>query len=307
MTVNLATTNCVTAHTASTPAVLTSESAAPQAISVQLPTVQETQLIPLLARAVEASKAKPVLRDEKAIGILRQLNYDFAKWQKSGSLFVNVLRTCMFDEEVSAFLRLHPHGTIVELGCGLNTRFERLDNGTAHWLELDLPESLRLRRHFFQEHPRRRMLEANLLDPSWHALVASYPGPICFVAEAVLIYVEASALQPALERLAERFVGAWLVTDTTTGKVVDAQAEHDLMRRLPQASWYCWRCEDPALLQPWGLSLQRSRTLLDASTPLKRCMPPLLRWLARFAPGLLRRRAAGYRFNRFQLVMPARA
>lgn len=30
----------------------------------------------------------------------------------------------------------HPAGTITELGCGLNTRFERIDNGLAQWMDM---------------------------------------------------------------------------------------------------------------------------------------------------------------------------
>ena len=37
---------------------------------------------------------------------------------------------------------------MVELGTGLNTRFERTDNGTAHWIDLDLPDTIALRRQF---------------------------------------------------------------------------------------------------------------------------------------------------------------
>jgi O-methyltransferase involved in polyketide biosynthesis len=38
---------------------------------------------------------------------------------------------------------------MVELGTGLNTRFERLDNGRVHWFDLDLPDVMALRRVFF--------------------------------------------------------------------------------------------------------------------------------------------------------------
>ncbi len=60
-----------------------------------------------------------------------RLDYDLAKWKKTASLFGSCLRSKLFDEQVTRFLSLHPRGTIVEVGAGLNTRYERLDNGHA--------------------------------------------------------------------------------------------------------------------------------------------------------------------------------
>ncbi|MEM9504654.1 MAG: class I SAM-dependent methyltransferase, partial [Cyanobacteria bacterium P01_E01_bin.43] len=161
-------------------------------ITVDLGPVQETLLIPLLGRAAETLKENGLIRDPKAVEIVAALDYDFAKWQKSKALAGATLRTRMFDQDVQAFLAKHPTGTVVEIGCGLNTRFERLDNGQARWFDLDLPDSLALRRQFFQDEPRRTMLEASVLDTDWMEPVAATGGPWCFISEAVIIYLEAA-------------------------------------------------------------------------------------------------------------------
>ncbi|MEM8504361.1 MAG: class I SAM-dependent methyltransferase [Cyanobacteria bacterium P01_D01_bin.1] len=84
--------------------------------------------------------------------------------KKSRILKGATIRTRLFDQDVQSFLSEYPTGTVVETGCGLNTRFERLDNGQAQWFDLDLPDSLALRRQFFQDQPRRTMLEASILE-----------------------------------------------------------------------------------------------------------------------------------------------
>lgn len=38
---------------------------------------------------------------------------------------------------------------MIEIGTGLNTRFESVDNGVVRWLDLDLPDTIELRRQFF--------------------------------------------------------------------------------------------------------------------------------------------------------------
>ncbi|MEL7046890.1 MAG: class I SAM-dependent methyltransferase [Pseudomonadota bacterium] len=273
-------------------------------VSVELGPVQETLLIPLYGRAMETRRKNGLLCDEKAKEIQESLNYDFGKWRKTGSPLGACLRTVMFDEYVRAFLNEHPLGTVVEVGCGLNTRFERIDNGRATWFELDLPDSMALRRQFFDDEPRRTMIDANVLETDWMARVAATGGPWCFVSEAVLIYLDAHDVETVLRNLATRFSGSWLVMDTASQRMRDTQATHDVMKTMPKASWFRWACDDPDALDRWGARLVTSRSFLNASAPLKRRLPLTLRLAVTFFPFLMRRKMMGYKLNRFALETP---
>lgn len=57
-----------------------------------------------------------------------------------------MLRTLLFDRRVTDFLAAHPDGTVVEIGTGPNTRYERVDNGRVTWFALDLPDAIALLR-----------------------------------------------------------------------------------------------------------------------------------------------------------------
>lgn len=272
-------------------------------ISVQLGSVQETLLIPLLGRAVETQKNSGLIQDKRAVEIINCLDYDFSKWRNaSKSLTGSVIRTRMFDADVADFLKAFPAGTVIEIGCGLNTRFERLDNGIARWFDLDLPDTIGLRRLFFEDSHRRTMIAASVLDPEWMEAVAATGGPWCFISEAAIIYLEAAAAKQAITQISARFVGAWFLIDTTAAAMVRSQATHDAMRHLPQQSWFRWICDDPHEIENWGIGmkLERSRTFLDAEPDLLRHAPWPVGWLARFAPWLIRDKlAAGYRLNKF--------
>jgi len=97
--------------------------------------VQETLFIPLAARARETGKERPVLRDPRAAEILASVNFDTEKYGRGWGGRVTVLRTVIFDGWVSDFLTAHPGGTVVEIGTGLNTRFERVDPYSQRRLE----------------------------------------------------------------------------------------------------------------------------------------------------------------------------
>lgn len=267
--------------------------------AVDLGPVQETLLIPLLARARETARARGLLRDPRAVEIVRALDYDFSKWEGGRSLKGAVLRARMFDRYVEDFLAAHPGGTVVEIGCGLDTRFERVDNGRVRWFDLDLPDTIALRRRFFDDGARRTMVAASVLDTAWMEPVRAAGGPWMFVAEAVLIYLDAPDARQALVGLARRFPGAWIAFDTTAGRMVDTQDRHDAMRHLPRESWFRWRCDDPAEIESWDANLRiaASKTFLDADRDLVDRLPLPLRLAARFAPFLLRRQASLYRLN----------
>lgn len=206
----------------------------------------------------------------------------------------------MFDQYVQSFLSDHPTGTVVEIGCGLNTRFERLDNGQAHWFDLDLPDSLALRRQFFQDQPRRTMIEASVLDTDWMEIVAATNGPWCFISEAVIIYLEPAQAKQAISQIANRFPGAWILTDTTAQKMVDSQSTHDAMKYMSPDSWFRWGCDDPHEIEDWAdLHLVQSRTFLDADPELMKQIPWSMSLVVRWAPWLIRGKVDSYRLNKF--------
>ena len=267
-------------------------------IPVELGPVQETLLIPLLGRAEETKKPGGALRDDKAVAIVEALDYDFGKWAGHDALVGSAVRARLFDAEVEAFLVAHPAGTVVEIGAGLNTRYERLGNGRAQWLELDLPDSTALRRRFFEDTERRTIIAGSALEDDWFEAVRARPGPGCFVAEAVLIYLDAERLEVALRRLARAFPGAWLVTDTASSRMLERQ-EHSIMNTLPKESWFRWPCDDPAALAAWGWELVHSKSFVDAPPEIRAVMPGKYRVLLALVPWLMRRVVGGYRINRF--------
>ncbi|MEV8393504.1 MULTISPECIES: class I SAM-dependent methyltransferase [unclassified Streptomyces] len=237
-------------------------------------TVEETLLIPLYGRAVETRKQDAALRDPRAEEIIASIDYDFARFDELQSLLGAVLRTRLFDLWTSEFLAAHPAGTVVEIGTGLNTRFERVDNGRARWFDLDLPDAIALRRRFFTDTARRTMLAASVTDISWTHTVAEQGGaPYFFSAEAVLPFLEESEVHGVVDVIARRFPGSFLALDTAGPGVIDRQDSHDALSKVEARMR--WTCPDPAALADWrpGARLLASHTLSSLPDPLRRELP----------------------------------
>src|SRR5512136_191072 len=110
-------------------------------ILLSLDGVSETLLIPLYVRARESERPDAMIRDDRAVAMVSQIECDFSKFKMQQHDEVGVImRMNKFDNHVRNFLKQNPDAVVVHIGCGLDTRFERVDNGRVDWFDLDMPE-----------------------------------------------------------------------------------------------------------------------------------------------------------------------
>lgn len=193
----------------------------------------ESLLLTLSSRAFESAQKTPILRDDKAVQLLATLEYDAAPLAQSRLYHTIIcLRTRRFDSAVADFLRTHPDGVIVNLGCGLDTRFERVDNGRAHWIEIDFPEVIELRRKLLPEDVRRRFIPCSITDLAWLAALEDVRDrPIFFFAEGVFMFLEAADVRRIVVEIASRFPGSGLLFDAVKPIEVTLRRFHPTLRR----------------------------------------------------------------------------
>ena len=210
--------------------------------------VSQTLLIPLYFRAMESQRPDALVRDPKAVELVGQLDVDFSSVQKLQDEQVNyLLRMREFDRQARAFLAEYPAGVIVDLGCGLDTCFERLDNGHMEWYGLDLPEVIELRQELLAETPRSHFIACSVLDLSWMDALSGQAGkPILFLAEAMLVYLEEADVKRLVQALAERFPGAELVCEAYAPVVIRFHP------RPPAVAPPRWGLKDDRDVEAWA-------------------------------------------------------
>lgn len=219
----------------------------------QLNSVSETLLLPLAYRAFESRRPDALIHDPKAAEIIAQLRYDFSKLERQQFQQLNVgLRVREFDRAVRAFLEAHPDGVVVDMGCGLDTRFERVDNGRVTWFNLDFPEVMALREQFFAPNPRSHALACSVLDFSWMDKVAQRPGPYFFLSEAMFPYLVEAEVRQLTLALRERFPGAELMFDGMPALMTRVSRLHPALRQT-RAAHVRWASNDSRVLEMWGV------------------------------------------------------
>ena len=218
------------------------------AVAVREPVVSlagaaESLLLPLFSRAFESCRDQPLLRDLKAIELTGRLEFDASALSRNRLYHTIIcIRTRYFDAAVEEFLRLNPTGIVVNLGCGLDTRFERVDNGTARWVEVDFPEVIELRRKLLPESDRRKFVGCSITDHAWlDAVDASETTPVFFFAEGVFMFLPPNAARELITQIGQRFAGSTLMFDAVKPIEVLLRRYHPTLRRTQ------------ALLR-WGLS-----------------------------------------------------
>ncbi len=162
----------------------------------------ETMLQSFYARAMYSKNPKHKFKDEKAEEIVKKLDYDFSKAGKDAAMSGGVVaRTVVLDELVSDFIRKNPDCTVVNIACGLDTRFYRMDNGKITWYNLDLPETIAVRDSVYGETGRVSTIGCSCFDPAWPSQVTKR-GKMLFIIEGLTMYLSREQVGQMLQIIA---------------------------------------------------------------------------------------------------------
>jgi O-methyltransferase involved in polyketide biosynthesis len=245
----------------------------------------DTLLIPLVIRAQETKREHPMLQDIRAVELCQKLHLDDRKLkqaQVSEEVQLSLLlRNRHFDEIVVNFLNVHPHAIIVYLGCGLDARFERLDNGSLTWYDLDLPEVISYRQVLLGEDTdRHKPLAYSALDDEWmNEVRVDEPGQILIIAEGLFMFFQESQVRYLILELKARFPGSELAFDAFSPFYM--WGNNRRVNKSNIGAMVRWGLKHPTEIEAWSEGVK----LLDEWYPFLTDEPRLahIRWV-KFIP-----------------------
>jgi len=234
----------------------------------------ETAFVPLVARATAAERFPDIgFRDRTAEAICAALQLDLiAGGRRSHLSTLGVIsRSWMLDQLIGVFTSHHPGAQIVNLGAGLSTTFERIDNGMMSWVDVDTAPVIALRQTLFPHTPRRRMVAVEIAAPGWVEHLGLAAAPTMIVAEGLLMYLEPDTVGAVLADLAAGVPGrpCELVFDYVHPVVVGRRGLHPMLRqRRAEAGAapiaFRWGVRRRGLARPeCGWQLLRARAVYD--------------------------------------------
>ncbi|HEX7974920.1 MAG TPA: class I SAM-dependent methyltransferase [Anaerolineales bacterium] len=127
---------------------------------MDLSQISRTGILLLICRAVETQRKNAVFNDPMAVLCLERLMSSASEADRRWILSkkrryegigaqdstAGVRRLVAFDQAADRFIAANPNCTVINLACGLDTRFWRIDHERCTYLELDLPEVIRLKK-----------------------------------------------------------------------------------------------------------------------------------------------------------------
>ena len=189
-------------------------------------TVQETLIIPLYARKVCSELYPNLYRDETAVRLINEIDYDFSEAEKNsrslmqrfGALEV-AMRQGDLAFEVRDYLKSHPNAAVVNLGCGLDSTGRSCDNSSCKIYNLDLPDVIAVRNELLPAGEREENIPCNLNDAEWFSQIDASRGAV-FFASGVFYYFLTQQVRELVRGMADAFPGGVLVFDAANRTAV---------------------------------------------------------------------------------------
>lgn len=183
----------------------------------------ETMLQSFYARAKYSRKKNAKFYDAKAIELVDKIDYDFSKAEKDSTMSNGVIaRTIVFDELVKDFINKNPDCTVVNIACGLDTRFYRMDNGRIIWYNVDLPETIEVRDAIYHESGRVSTIGISATDPAWADKVTKR-GKMLFIIEGLSMYLTSDENAQMLSIIRDKFDNVTVLMECLAKKWVNKE------------------------------------------------------------------------------------
>ena len=260
-------------------------------------TVQETLIIPLYARKVCSELYPDLYRDETAVRLVGEIDYDFSQAEKNarglmqrfGSLEV-AMRQNDLAFEVRDYLKDHPNGAVVNLGCGLDSTGRACDNGSCSIYNLDFPNVIAVRNELLPAGEREKNIPCDLNDTAWFSQIDASKGAV-FFASGVFYYFLAEQVKALVQAMAEAFPGGVLVFDGANRTAVKMIAKTWLKSaKIQDVGAYFAVSDAPKEISPWDSRLRvTSRGYMLGYNDLKApSVSGFFRFLARVGDGMMK-------------------
>ena len=269
-------------------------------------TVQETLILPLYSRKLCSELYPNLYRDETAVRLIDEIDYDFSEAEKNsrslmqrfGALEV-AMRQNDLAWEVRDYLKTHPGAAVVNLGCGLDNTGRACDNGTCKIYNLDFPDVIALRQQLLPAGEREENIPCDLKAPAWFDRIDATGGAV-FFASGVFYYFLTQQVKALVRGMADAFPGGVLVFDAANRTAVKMIAKTWLKSaKIKDVGAYFAVSDAPQEIGAWDSRLQvTSRGYMLGYTDLKDpSVSGFFRFLARVGDGMMKMQIVKIRFG----------
>jgi len=203
---------------------------------MNLSNVSKTAIITMTCRATQSEDPKSDFNDPISVQCLNKLTDLASKSEKKtilkfkkmyGKYSKNeakslVLRVSCIDRIVNEYISNNQESTVINIACGFDTRYWRIDKKVCTYIELDLPEVIDQKRELLGDQIDYKMIASSVLDFSWiDEVTKDGNSNFIIVMEGLLMYFQEKDVKKLLGEISQRFTNSMLVTDALDKKFTE--------------------------------------------------------------------------------------
>ncbi len=177
--------------------------------------VNKTLYIPLYGKSY-VSKKGIILKDTKAEEIWEKSGFPLKGKSKSKWLaYYMGMRSKVFDNWLKKQMENDKEAIILHIGCGMDSRIERVGTSGHDWYDVDFPDVIVERKQFYKETDEYHMVESDARENTWISTLPANKNAIILM-EGVSMYFQLEELKKLLTGLCEHFCHVSLLMDCYT-------------------------------------------------------------------------------------------
>ena len=200
--------------------------------------VPETMVQTLYARAKETKKQNAKIRDEIAVELVKKLDYDFSKADKDKAMSCGVIaRTIVLDRMVRQYLEKHENTVVVNIACGLDTRCYRMKEKYLRWYNVDLPETMKIRRQFLPETGPIYQIAKSAMDNSYVDDIDYHGENVLVIMEGLTMYLCEKDIRKIFSIIEKSFQKVTIMVETMSPFVVKHVKEKSIEGSNAKFTW----------------------------------------------------------------------
>lgn len=127
------------------------------------------------------------------------------------------IRSAIYDEWLENEMKSNPNAVVLHIGCGMDSRIERVPSPNKQWYDIDFPDVIEERRKYYEEIDYYHMLATDMRNDEWKKHIKTNQNAIV-VLEGVSMYFKPEELHGLLSNLSGHFNSVSILMDCYTEK-----------------------------------------------------------------------------------------
>lgn len=228
---------------------------------IQKGTVQETLMIPLYGRKLAMDMYPELFHDKDCQELFEHIDYEFkapGKIKTKIGALMGATRQYDMASACREYLKSHPNACVVNIGCGLDTTFRQVDDGTVKGYNIDFPDVIKARNELLSDRERETNIAADVMDFSWFEKIDyREEDGIVFFASGVFYYFKKEEVRKLFVAMAEHFKGGRLVFDATNATGLKSMAKTWLEPSEMENIGVYFCIEDESEIKEWSKNFKQ--------------------------------------------------